>query len=387
MSDPAIDRGDESLEGRITDAELARMRAAIGREAPVPAWNSAATEDAIWHFALGVGDDNPLWWNRAYARRTAWGEMFAPPTFLYSCASGPRFDPEPAGVEGFLPGVLGLWASDRWVWHRPTWADEPVQAVGSLYDVAERSSRFAGRSVAQTDLTRFTGADGEPIAELYRTVLRFERSGGRAHGRYAEMEPATYSPDELARIKAHYEREPDQRRGGTPRYWDDVAVGDSLLTLVKGPLTLTNIVGWMLGWGSPMCPTNRIASRYLEEHPGARLYNPETGVEDTIEAGHWEDYFVRHSGLPAGYDFGPQRISWVAHLLTDWYGDDGFLEVLEVRLRAMNHIGDTTWLSGRVTDKREGAHGPLVDCAVEGVNQRGEVTTTATATVRLPRRS
>lgn len=95
---------------------------------------------------------------------------------------------------------------------------------------------------------------------------------------------------------------------------------------------------------------------------------------------------ARSTGLPRGYDIGSQRISWVAHLLTDWAGDAGELIELEVRLRRPNLMGDTTWLRGEVTGRERTATGAFVTCAVEGVNQRGEVTTSATATVALPSR-
>ena len=76
--------GEDWRHGRITDAALAEMRAQIGVRQPIsPAWSRTANADAIWHFALGVGDDNPLWWHRDYAEKSAVGRMYAPPTFLY----------------------------------------------------------------------------------------------------------------------------------------------------------------------------------------------------------------------------------------------------------------------------------------------------------------
>ena len=94
---------------------------------------------------------------------------------------------------------------------------------------------------------------------------------------------------------------------------------------MKGPLTLTGIVGFVMGWGSPLCPTNRIASLYLAEHPGARLHDDRMNVPDTLEGPHWEPYLARKGGMGGCYDFGAQRVCWLAHLLTDWCGDDGFL--------------------------------------------------------------
>jgi hypothetical protein len=46
--------------GRITDRSLADVEGWLGVERVERGWNQVATADAIWHFAQGVGDDNPL---------------------------------------------------------------------------------------------------------------------------------------------------------------------------------------------------------------------------------------------------------------------------------------------------------------------------------------
>jgi acyl dehydratase len=101
---------------RIDEASLAYVSEQIGVTRQFRPWNSTATADAIWHFAMGVGDDNPLWIDRAYARSTAWGGLIAPPTFLSSCSTGgaPPGVTTSGEVDDLLPGVLGLWAGDRW---------------------------------------------------------------------------------------------------------------------------------------------------------------------------------------------------------------------------------------------------------------------------------
>ena len=48
-------------------------------------------------------------------------------------------------------------------------------------------------------------------------------------------------------------------------------------------------------------------------------------------------------GMPGGYDVGPQRISWLGQLMTNWMGDDGFLRRLNVSVRRPNIFGDVSW--------------------------------------------
>jgi hypothetical protein len=143
------------------------------------------------------------------------------------------------------------------------------------------------------------------------------------------------------------------------------------------------MVGWLLGWGSYMCQTNRLQHTYLKNHPGARLFDDAYGIDDTIEAPHLNAELARKSGLPNSYDFGGQRTAWLAHMLTDWCGDDGFVTSIDMRLRRPNFIGDTLWLDGAVTALRSSDQGDVVDCSIRAVNQRGEVVSDGTASVLL----
>jgi hypothetical protein len=91
-------------------------------------------------------------------------------------------------------------------------------------------------------------------------------------------------------------------------------------------------------------------------------------------------------GVPGAYDYGPQHVSWLGTLLTNWIGDDAFLKRLRVECRRFNVYGDTQWCKGRVVRKYIYHHTPLVDVEIWAENQRGEVTAPGFATVILPSR-
>jgi hypothetical protein len=64
---------------------------------------------------------------------------------------------------------------------------------------------------------------------------------------------------------------------------------------------------------------------------------------------------------------------------------------LRVEFRQFNYVGDVQWLGGRVTAKRivelgDGIDHPAVDLELWARNQRGVMTTPASATVLLPSR-
>jgi acyl dehydratase len=91
-------------------------------------------------------------------------------------------------------------------------------------------------------------------------------------------------------------------------------------------------------------------------------------------------------GAPDAYDYGPERVSWMGHLMTDWIGDDGRLARLHTRIVRHNPVGDLLTLSGTVTGKRREQGRCLVDCALVARNQDGEDSCLAEATAELPSR-
>jgi acyl dehydratase len=371
--------------GKITDQGLEKMRADIGVAREIVPWVSLASQDAIWHVAFALGDDNPLWWDREYAESSAAGAMFAPPAFFYPAHLELRLDPEVVnGADGWLPGTFALYAGDSWEWRRPILVDERLRVSRELESADEREGKFAGRTIAQVERIHFKDAAGKLIATLRKTTYRFERESGRERAADRLVAPPNYSEDDRRCFAEHYAAEVGQRRGAEPRYWEEVEVGDQLGTLLKGPLTLTNMIGWMSGWGATGCLTNRMFSRWTAVRPGARVHNPQTGVDDAIAATHWDEYFATESGMARGYDMGTQRIAWLTHCVTDWCGDAGQLLALDVRLRAPNYLGDVTWITGKVTAKSDQTG--VIACELTGTNQRDEVTIVGRASVSLPTR-
>jgi acyl dehydratase len=372
--------------GKIDAAALAYARRFLGVKRPLRPWNSTVSQDTIWHFAMGLGDDNPLFNDPEYAATTRWGGLIAPPTYLYSCTSGgpPPGSTESVDTDDLLPGVLGLWASDRWTWHAPTRVGMELTATAELHALEELPDNGRGPRVRQVDRHSFYG-DGTLLAICDKTIMRFEKSDSVGHRRMTEYVAPHYTEEDRTRIAAQYHAEYEQRRGSNPLDAGELAEGDSIGRLVKGPLTLTNIVGWLLGWGSFMCQAHRRQYAYVLEHPGARLLDEASGMEDVIEAPHLNSELARTTGMPAAYDFGGQRVSWMAHLITDWCGDGGFLSEITVDILRPNYLGDTTWIEGSVLSTARTEDGWRVECALVANNQRGEITTRGTATVLVPK--
>jgi acyl dehydratase len=365
--------------------KLAKARSMIGIERPTRAWNEVATKDAIWHFATGFGDLNPLWVDEDYARQTRYGCIIAPPTFPYSCSSGPLWIRSTKSRGTGLPGMGGVWAGDTWEFFQPVRINDTIKGFNKLLDIVEKESRFSGIMWERLEETTYRNQRGEIVAKCVTSRMISERRAGGERGKYRHIPRHRYTKAELKAIEKDYDAE--ERRGATPRYYEDVKVGDIIPQLVKGPLTVTELITFHCGTGGPFLMANKIAHMYIRDHPAACIPDSETNVPDFPERFHWDDSFAQEIGFPRGMDTGGQRIAWLAQVVTNWMGDDGFLAKLKVRFRSPNLIGDTTWCRGEVTGKRAEGSDHVVECELWGENQDKVKSVVGRATVILPSKS
>ena len=336
-------------------------------------WNTEAAPDAVRHFCYGIGDDNPLFCDPGHGAGTRWGASLAPGCFLYTIDS--------AVVAPRLRGIQWMYGGTRWEWYRPILHRDRFTTRVRLLDAVEKRGGKARAFIVQTGESLFTNDRGELVARAIGSTARTPRARAEGGLKYEPRGTHRYTAAELEAIGQAVAAE--TRQGSTPRSWSDVSDGDVLPPVLKGPLTITDMICWYSGAGHTYKAHGR-AERHRRRHPADAFVNPETGAQDSAARGHTEDRMAREVGMPGGYDVGPQRISWLGHLLTDWAGDAGFVRMLDVKLRRPNIFGDVSWCRGTVTGKRveDGAH--LVDLAVHVENQLGETTAAGTATVELP---
>jgi hypothetical protein len=216
-------------------------------------------------------------------------------------------------------------------------------------------------------------------------MIRTERKRARERNKNDAVVIEPYSTDELAAIDDSYASE--RPRGPRERWFEDVEVGDDLPPLVKGPLTVTDMVCWHVGMGTGMYGVRPLRLGWRNRQRIPRFYTPnDLNVPDVQQRVHWDVEAARNAGNPTTFDYGRMRETWLIHLCTDWMGDHGWLWKLDCELRAFNFVGDTTWVRGRVVDKRLDGERAAVELEISCTNQRGEVTAPGHATVLLPSR-
>ncbi len=371
--------GDAPAEGRITDAAVADAIAMIGMQLrPEGPYLQDATGDTIRNFCNGIGDLNPLYRDLEHGRLSRHGSQLAHPLFsmAYGWIGRTRWG---------LPGVHGFGAGNDWEMFRHVRPGDRITAIERVVGVEEKQSKFSGRLVMQYVEAVYANQRGEVVAKALGWCTRHERKAARDAGKYKDVKTHEYTADEYAAIDDAIAAEEERIRGPQMLYWEDVKEGDLLPPIVRGPLSLMDTMGFLVGCGRGH--THGIVHRAARKHPGHYFRNPEAGggLEYT-GIGHHRESVAKQVGVPGTYDYGPQRTAWMASLVTNWMGDAAFLKRVRTEYRRFNLMGDCTWCKGKISRKYVKDNHPLVDIEIWGENQRGEVTTPGVATVLLPAR-
>ena len=379
MSTAEIQMADRPAEGRITDEAVAEARRMIGLQLrPEGPYLQDATPDTLRNWCNGIGDLNPLYRDAEHGRQSRHGTQLAHPMFpmAYGWIGRTRWG---------LPGVHGFYAGNDWELFRHIRPGDRVTAIERVVGVEEKQSQFSGRLVLQYVEASYFNQRGELVARGLGWCTRHERKAARDAGKYKDIAAYDYSPEEYARIDEAVLGEEQRIRGNLVRYFEDMQVGEALPPIVRGPLSLMDTMGFLVGCGRGH--THGIVLKAAVKHPGHFFRNPEAGggVEYT-GIGHHRDSVAKEVGVPGTYDYGPQRSAWMCSLVTNWMGDAAFLKRVRTEMRRFNTMGDCTWCKGKVARKYVKDGYALVDLEIRGENQRGELTTPGLATVVLPSR-
>ena len=381
----------------LSDAQIEDAKKLIGvwlrRDVHTPALYEALSVHDIRRWAhYSVGDDNPLFSEVDHAKRSPWGTVIAPPTFLYTIDTGI--------VAPGMPGIQWIFAGSRFEHLLPVKAGDTITARARLIDVQIKQGRSVARYVNQVGEVLYHNQHGQLVTRYEGDIYRIPRKRSGDGFKFAVKDseppppPYRYTDAQIEAIAAGYRSE--YRRGTDTLYWEQVNVGELLPMVLKGPLTLVDIVGFYAGRRT-VYNVMKLAFADRDRHPHNVYYSPARNIPMHPAAGHFDVEIAHEIGMPAAYDQGWQRIGWAGHLLTNWCGDHGFVRRLDGRVTKPNLVGDLTKLNGEVVGKRktdgktdgqtDGQGGEaLIDIRWWGENQRGEQNCNGVAVVRLPSR-
>jgi acyl dehydratase len=365
---PALELAD-----KLIDEFIERTKALDGRVVHErSSWNREVTQDSIRHFAFGIGDDNPMWLDRGYAADAGHKRLPAPPAYLcsvlYPILHGA---PMVAPLSSLIGGL-------EYQYFAPVLEGDRIDAVAIQKNTYEKKSSSGRRLIFVISEVTYTNQREETVGTATGTMIRATQVG----------EDLLYSPplyryrkEELDRIAAAIHAE--KRRGGVPLTVDQVQPGKGIPGIVRGPLTIGDMVCWQAAIG----PSYRAgALGYLDciKAPHTAVTNPITGWPVKYSQQHEDVHLAAQRGMPGPFDNGVMRYAWVSPLITNWMGDLGSLRRLSVQVRRPHIYGDTIWYSGTIVEKVAGKDGTQIKIAIKGVNQLGNLTTTGEAEVLVP---
>jgi acyl dehydratase len=368
--------------GVISDAELDALRALEGSRLAVPARPHVefATVDTIRNFARSTGDDNPLYCDPAVAERSVHGGLIAPQLFPLASGTDAPGAPtsEPEAMRALRGGHVEV-LLDTWHFHAPVRPGVRLTRTDTLTEVSRSEGRTP--SIVMTVESRYTNG-----STLHATHERKRRHVLDHRAIHAPREKARYTDAEIDAIERAIAAW--SRRGATPRLCTSVAETEHIGPLVKGPLTVTDLVAYRGGVGAGPFDVEplELAIQNRAKRPG--FYDrTDTNAWDARERLHWDEAYAQQQGHISAYDYSHTRLVWAAQLLTDWMGDSGRLEWISFRQLENNYVGDTQWLRAVITRVARRENDGTVEISFDAHNQLGGApTASGAASVVLPMR-
>ena len=302
---------------------------------------------AIKRFIEATTDDNPLWQDEKYAKKSRWGGIVAPPAFLHVFDPANRaFRKRPdlshmATTLPFAPPFLKTFqAFYEFQFFVPLKPGDLITSTAKIGDVYEREGK-SGRMV----FIRMDNEHRNQLKELVgitnEAMVSVEGSSSSSKG----VEPAPQPVDEI-KLKPPSKKEV---------YFEDVEVGVSLPPLVKDISLVT-----ILKWGAAV-------NDYGPHHYDQQFANQMLGLRDVIA-------------------HGPLNAAFLAQLVTNWIGGTGMLTRHYTELRGNVFPGDKLTFQARVVNKYIKDKEGLVEIESWAQNQNGRRVALGKTTANLSRR-
>ena len=299
----------------ITAESIAAAKAMIGMRLRTENFVRDASVGSMLNFVNGIGDSNPMFRDQEYASYSKYGSIIGHPCspFMRHWSGRTRWG---------LPGVHGFFAGTDWENFRHIRPGDSINAIERVLDVQEKESEYSGKLVIQFVETIYTNQRDEMISRVVGWCTRHQRRASREQGKYSDVPKRhEYTAEELEEIDQLVLSE--KARGGNTRYYEDTHIGDEIDTVLRGPLSLQDMTAFLVGTGRSSA--HGVLLREALRHPDHFFRNPEAGggLEYT-GIGHLRDSVAEAVGVPGAYDYGPQRVSWLGTLVTNWMGDVAF---------------------------------------------------------------
>lgn len=299
----------------------------------------------IKRYLEAVTDDNPLWTDEVYAKKSRWGRIIAPPGILeafnpsnhafrhYSDMSHMALPFNPPFPKTFM-------AFNEWQIFEPVKPGDIITSICKIGDIYQRQSTSgSGRMVFIRLDNEHRNQNNTLVGITSEAMVSMEGSAGKKKNE---------EPSSIEEIK------------GKPiitkqLFFEDIEIGMPLPSLIK-PFSLFTILKWAAAVND---------------------YGPH----------HFDYQFATQMlGMPNVIAHGPQNTAILAQLITNWIGGQGILRKHYVEMRGNVFPGDTITFRGKVEKKHIQDGEALVDIESWAENQNMRKVSLGKSTVILPQR-
>jgi len=124
----------------------------------------------IQRFAQAIDDPNPLWHDEEYARKSRYGSIIAPPTFI-ATIGGEQFGQKviaPLFRDGLLHGSTELEC------HQPIRPNDRITVTVKLTNIRERQGSRSGKMMFATFDITYKNQRDELVARCQQTMIGYE---------------------------------------------------------------------------------------------------------------------------------------------------------------------------------------------------------------------
>jgi hypothetical protein len=140
-----------------------------------------------------------------------------------------------------LSSLIGRVACE---WFKPIYSGEKLHASSIQKEMFEKTNKAGGGSFSSSANSPTWNGDDEVVAKASGTMIRTLQEGTNL---MYDREITHYDAQAIAGIETKYRAE--KRIGADTIYWEDVAVGDELPSMLRGPLTIGDMVAWNAAYG------------------------------------------------------------------------------------------------------------------------------------------
>ena len=152
------------------------IRAMIGQEVDFPG-AEVIDRNSIRRYAQAISDLNPLYLDEEYAKKTTYGGIIAPPTFIFDVSHNIFSD---VGEDGrdlarvAIPGLKLARGGNEYQFFHPTKPGDTVHQKRKIIDIYERPSKAVGKILFVVYDISCTNQEGTLLGINRETLMFFK---------------------------------------------------------------------------------------------------------------------------------------------------------------------------------------------------------------------